>query len=246
VIRYFISYLCPILASFSGPSWAIAAMLCSNSALATTFVPRPLPDQVQETATIVRGQIGAHTSDWVVSDDHSRRIFTIYQLQVKEVFKGDTGANGTIRIRELGGEKDGVGMQVSGAAQFAQGEDVVVFLGPENSDGSYDVLGLESGRYSIQVRDGQECLAGMNSSQQCEWNVNSLRKVVADQGQGIPGKKALPASPKPSPSVGSFSDHALSPSSNQSTAPRLQPGGWLWLGVLGFGLVLLAVIYLKN
>ena len=79
---------------------------------------------------------------------------------MSEVFKG--AAQGPkLTIRELGGEKDGIGMQIAGAAQFSRGEDVVVTLGPRNADGTYDVRGLMMAKYSLEKDEaGNEYLNG--------------------------------------------------------------------------------------
>jgi hypothetical protein len=122
-----------------------------------------------------------------------RRLYTFYNVEVSEVLKGPaTGP--TLIMREMGGEKDGGGMEVAGAAHFQVGEDVVTLLSLPNSDGIYDVHGLMMGKMDVAKNDsGEEFLqgpalelnihdendVGQHSSQ--TWTLQNLRKLIATQ-----------------------------------------------------------------
>jgi hypothetical protein len=249
--------------------------LPAGAAHATTFIEIPFPDLVKEAPTVVRGKIGTSSTDWVTGEDASKRIFTFYQFQVEETFKGDVTAS-NIHIREMGGEKEGMGMQVAGAAQFAQGEDVVVFLGPQNRDGSYDVRGLSSGKFNLQRQDdGKICLSGIglaragrdgfvhahengadhgtdhsDAASDCEWNVDSLRSLIHSQGDSPAVSRGAPPvkSPAASPSVISSGSKLPAPQLQSSPAEetRSDARGQLWIVVLALGLAgLLAVLLMK-
>jgi hypothetical protein len=188
-----------------GPTWA------------ATFVSRPLPETTQKTPTLVRGKIGSHTADWVKTSNGGKRIYTFYELQVSEVFKGDPKAGTTIQIREIGGEKDGIGLEVSGSARFTTGEDVVLTLGGKNEDGSYDVLGLMSGKFGIgRDSSGNEILIGATGEDiegapaedhHGPWTLDEFRKMVASQSRNShsesPTQKTAPSatSATPAPSI---------------------------------------------
>jgi len=136
------------LVSFNLPSWA------------TTFNVRPFPEWVSAVEVIVRGRILSIHAQRAEMRDGAERIFTYVELQVSEAFKGPK-LSSTIVFRELGGEKDGLGVKIEGAAQFRTGEDVVVFLGPENSDESRDLRGMQMGKFNIvKDGDGNEILTG--------------------------------------------------------------------------------------
>ena len=219
---------------------------------ATTFVSMPFPDLIKGAPTIVHGIIGSSQPEWVRGANGSKRIFTFYAFQLEETFKGNV-KGGSIQIRELGGEIDGVGMRISGSAEFSPGEDVVVFLGAENDDGSYDVRGLSSGKLNLERwPDGRECLSGIALGQggrKCSWDVASLREVVRDQGD-------TPAAPVARVSPASVAPRSSSrPSSLASSpAPGLQPSaqnevgadarGQLWIVVLALGLAGLLALFL--
>jgi hypothetical protein len=124
------------------------------------FIERPFTESVQDAPVIVRGRAGMSYANWSHGSDGRRRIYTFTELQVDEVLKG-TVSSKSITMRELGGEKDGVGMQVVGAVRFERGEDVVVFLSEANPDGVFDVRGMMMSKYNIEkTEEDKEYLTG--------------------------------------------------------------------------------------
>jgi hypothetical protein len=164
----------------------LAVFFLSSFAYATTFVDIPFPEWVKQTPSIVHGKVGGSYTDWSESGP-AKKIYTFYTVQVDEVLKGGAStSDGPIIIRELGGEKDGLGMQVAGAAQFSRGEDVVVFLNEENHDGSYEVRGLSGGKLNLKLLpDGRQCLSGtaLNQQSECQWTLADLKRVIQAQAQ---------------------------------------------------------------
>ena len=139
------------------------ALLFIHSAFASSFYEQPFPETVRNAPTIVRGKIGKSETQWTALQDGSKHLFTYYDVDVSEGFKGGTRTGTPIRIRELGGTKDGVSMNVSGTAGFDKGEDVVVMLGEANSqiDGAYPVMGMMMGKFNLEKgADGKEYLRG--------------------------------------------------------------------------------------
>ena len=123
---------------------------------ASTFYPTSFPDSVHDAPVIVRGKIGIHYSDWGQDPEGIKRLYTYYELIPSEIFKGQVPSLPSITIRELGGEKDGMGMQIPGTAQFEKNEDVVVFLKKRNAEGVFDVHGMMMGKFSIFIDSNQE------------------------------------------------------------------------------------------
>lgn len=204
---------------------------------ATTFVPIPLTNQVAESDTVVRGKIGTSYSDYGSRNDGGRGIYTFYHLQVNEVLKGDISPSSSVLIREMGGEVNGVGMQVAGSAHFDPGEDVVVFMGAKNPDGSYEVKGLSSGKYNIQTQaDGTENLLGLAQHE----TMSSLRSI-AQQQHGKPAHIITP-SPSPSFTTAESSHSAASQLQPSSTPPSDEEGKpsakiSIWVFILAAGLL---------
>lgn len=139
-------------------SLLLAAFL--HPAFATTFFQRPFPKTVRSAPAIVRGRAGSSAANWVVDPDGNKRIYTFTPLESVEVIKGEV-SGGTLMVRTLGGEKDGIGLHVPGSPEFSRGEDVVLMLGEPNPDGSRDVEGLVMGKYDVDVdSEGNEILKG--------------------------------------------------------------------------------------
>lgn len=183
---------------------------------ATSFYPQPFPDVVKHTPVIVRGTIGNKTMDWGKDQDSSKQIYTYYELEVNEVLKGSPHGK-TITIREIGGEKDGVGLQVAGTAQFTKGEDVVVLANEKNSEGNYGVQGLMMGKLNVQTdADGKEILtgpaltnqegqgiydentpSGQAGLNQKKWTLKALKELIQTQANPSTSKQALSQTPMP-------------------------------------------------
>ena len=72
--------------------------------------------------------------EWGKDSRGTKRIYTFTELQTSEVFKGNASSPSMV-IREMGGEKDGVGLNIPGTSRYDRGEDVVVFLRDKNEDG---------------------------------------------------------------------------------------------------------------
>jgi hypothetical protein len=76
-----------------------------------------------------------------------------------EVLKG-TITKPSLPIRKLGGTKDGITLHIPGSPEFQDGEDSVFFLGSENEDHSYELKGLELGKFGLQEKNGELELTG--------------------------------------------------------------------------------------
>src|SRR5581483_8263102 len=171
------------------------------------------------------------------------RIYTMWDFEVAEVFKGSVNGDKSVVISELGGVKDGVGMQISGKAQFVAGEDVVVMLNNRSGDGSYDLRGIMMGKLNVkQDSNGNDYLVGPalyegngmvhdDAANQAQgsggganaWTLERLRHLVDEQkSQGVTTDsfRKPRASPAATPLA---SPRPTSRGASPSAAPGLQP-----------------------
>lgn len=230
-----------------------------NWSYGTSFFVQPFPQIIEQAPVIVRGKVGMNYSDWGKDGEGIKRIYTYYELQVTEVLKGPLRSN-SIVFRELGGEKDGVGLQIAGASQFEKGEDVVVLLKSKNSESSYDIQGMMMGKYNIQTDStGQEILVGpginggavSNSKISSSWTLEGVRQIIQKQeiSHTIPHTLTnSPISPHQEISNSNDSPHLSIPNSTQTTAPQLQSlkndqsnahKSYIFLIEIGLGLIAL-------
>lgn len=227
-------------------------------------MPRPFPDTVQDAPVIVRGTIGAKRVDWGRGLDESRRIYTYYDLVVHETLKG-ANAGTHLVFREMGGEKDGRGLQVAGSAEFSTGEDVVVLLNEQNGEGTYDLRGLMMGKLTVEKDDqGNEVLDGPALSPAGQFlhdddrgggklALSGLRDILRSQGVTVAAKSAepqrssAPVQTPQTPQAGGMQtgDAALVPplqsSPVEDSSSRVE-----WKLGLGVGIGLLAWLVLRK
>jgi hypothetical protein len=237
----FLGRLAALVAALAGPVGFL--LFPAPVAWATSFYEQPFPDSVKDAPVIVHGKVGATFADWGRGEDSNKRIYTYWELQITEVFKGSAEGQQTLRMRELGGEKDGRAMQVAGTANFSLGEDVVVFLSPKNTEGCYDVWGMMMGKFNVQKDEsGKEFLrgAGINNLTQgrvsdgdeghgdtlpkSKWTLERLRSLIASQGDAS-GMGAAKSAGLPKVTPSNTPGPVASPSpvpTSSLTAPQLQ------------------------
>lgn len=207
-------------------SLLIFQALFTQGAKATSFYIRPFSEFTQTTPNIVHGKLSnIHTENSITSDG-ARTIYTYAHLEVKEVLKGDLHQKQSITVRKIGGTKDGVTLEIPSSPEFKSDDDTVVFLSPEKEDQSYEVLGLELGKFGLEEKNGNSFLTGgiFNYSKsgpegsesdhsvrakelaenQHPWSLNQLRALIRTQNEAAnPNsdiRTTLPANQKAFPS----------------------------------------------
>lgn len=169
---------------------------------ASSFNIRPMSEFTHSAPNIVRGTLhNVHVENTITSDG-GKAIFTYANVAVKETLKGDQHA-ANIAVRKLGGTKDGVTLEIPASPEFREGEDTVLFLSDPTEDRSYEVLGLEMGKFGLEEKSGQTILTGGLlaysqpnsdhdghhhevlgdfSENQKVWSLQDLRTVIRNQG----------------------------------------------------------------
>src|SRR5262245_10543642 len=102
-----------------------AALLAARAAHATVLVPLDTKALSARADRVVYATVESQTSRW--SRDH-QAIYTDVTLRVVRVYKGALRPGDALVVRREGGVVDGMGMRVFGAALFALGEEVLVFV----------------------------------------------------------------------------------------------------------------------
>lgn len=154
--------------------WVVSFIWVSTPSEATTFISRPFGKVLEETPLLIRGRAGVSNVVWIPSKDGGKSTATITPVEVIEILKGNLGNlidspqdERKILVRELGGLKEGEGLEIAGTAHFTAGEEVVLTLRPMDENGYYPLIGLSTGRYTIERReDGREYLVGFGIQDQ--------------------------------------------------------------------------------
>lgn len=91
---------------------------------ATTFAPTTLEKFVNTSTIVVIAKVEKVESRW---DDKHTKIYTYTTVSVLETIKGKEVPD-SIVLQELGGKVGNEALAVDGAAQFNEGEEVLLFL----------------------------------------------------------------------------------------------------------------------
>lgn len=111
---------------------------------ATTLVRMNLDDLAAESQTVVYARIAASRTEW--SEDH-KVILTIYTVEPLDYLKGQLGPS--FELRELGGEKDGLRMNVPSVPVFSVGQEAVLFVWTDRQ-GRHQATGFEQGALDVR------------------------------------------------------------------------------------------------
>jgi hypothetical protein len=136
----------------------LVGLFIASSAQATVIVPRTIEEMAHDSACIVQGRVISSQAAW---DESHQRIYTTTSIEVTEWVTGcaqvpaaSTPAGQppkTVVIRTLGGEVGEIGMKVAGTEKFTANEEVFLFLRDDPVvKGTYQVVGMSQGKYSIQ------------------------------------------------------------------------------------------------
>ena len=125
-----------------------AAVAAVPAVRATVLVPADLGDLVRGSQAIVHGRVVDVTAEWA---DGRRRIDSLVTIEAEQYLKGDFGERVTFRVP--GGRIGRYRSVMVGAPSFAEGDEVVLFLGASGPSIPY-VLGLSQGVFRV-IEDPQ-------------------------------------------------------------------------------------------
>jgi len=92
---------------------------------------------------VVHGRVVDVESHW---NDKRTKIFTTTRIAVEGTYKGDSGS--VVEVVQLGGTVDNIRVHVSGALQWRQGEEVLLFLEPYEN--KHVVSGFSQGKFNVK------------------------------------------------------------------------------------------------
>ncbi len=129
---------------------ALGLLLLAGAATsrALTVLTRDFDQLVARADTVFKGVVTAKTARWV-GEGEKRHINTFVTFRVEETYKGESVPEQTLKF--LGGELDGVGMEVPDMPQFEVGQDAVLFV-VNNGTQFCPLVGVAQGRFHV-VKD---------------------------------------------------------------------------------------------
>lgn len=110
---------------------------------ATTLEQLTLDDMIQKSTAIVRARVvGSHSAA------RGGNIYTYFQLQVLESWKGSAVTSATAEVAVPGGAAGGIRQSVAGAPELKPGREYVLFLWTSRS-GLTQLMGLSQGLFHV-------------------------------------------------------------------------------------------------
>ncbi len=122
---------------------ALFLFLLALPALAALARPVSVETLAREADAVVEGTVESRVSRWA---DDGRHIYTLVTLRASRVWRGSAPAQVVLRVP--GGVVGDIGQHVDAAAEFSDGERVVVFLKREDG-GRWLVHGMGQGKFSV-------------------------------------------------------------------------------------------------
>ncbi|MCM0604941.1 MAG: hypothetical protein KA715_02520 [Xanthomonadaceae bacterium] len=144
--------------------YLITALISLAQSFSATFQNISQKEFFSQVPVVVRAVAKRSEAKWANDEKLNRKIFTYTDFEVIEELKGKTESN-RITVRELGGEMDGVGLQVPGAANFESDKEYVVSLAASSDEGIYRVVSLSAGVLEVENHAGQLTVKGVLTSQ---------------------------------------------------------------------------------
>jgi len=124
--------------------WSLALLTAASAAQATQIIYQTPEQMGQEATLVVRGVVSQVQSFW--NETHTK-IFTETVISVDATYKGREVR--TARVVQLGGVVGNVRVHVHGALSWRAGEEVLLFLEPDNR-GGLRVTGFSQGKFDIE------------------------------------------------------------------------------------------------
>ena len=125
---------------------ALVLPLICAAAQATLVPALSLEELANQSEIIAHGRV---TSSWAAWDSGNKYIWTHYRMEVLDPIRGSPGAS--VVASEPGGSLDGVTMRISGAPDYATGEELIVFL-YRTPIGYLRATGYGQGKYTVTAQ----------------------------------------------------------------------------------------------
>jgi len=122
-------------------AFVMAVALLATPLFATTIQKMELPELVSVSDHILQAHVAS-----VEARYEDGNIYTYVALTVDDPIKGDNRRS--VVLRQLGGRIGAKMLWVPGMPQFKTSDQVVVFL-RNRMDGTFDVVGLNQGKYDV-------------------------------------------------------------------------------------------------
>ncbi len=134
-----------------------AAFFLPLSVKATIMQRLEVEELARNSTDVFHGQIVSTQTYW---NAELTRIYTGVNVRISESFKGFARPGETVRVAQLGGEKDGFKTDYAGRPEFTAGESVVLFT-TRTRNNELTVVGLKQGKMLVNGQSVIRDFSGM-------------------------------------------------------------------------------------
>lgn len=127
------------------------------STQATIMQRLEIEELTRKSTDVFYGQVMATQTYW---NAERTRIYTSVQVRLYESFKGSARSGETVKVVQLGGEKDGFKMDYAGRPEFTTGESIVLFT-TRNRQNELTVVGLKQGKMQVNGQSVTRDFSGL-------------------------------------------------------------------------------------
>ena len=127
------------------PALALLLAAAASPAMAGSQLQQDLAGLAQEAGIIFEGRVIDEQVRWV---DHGTAIATFVTFEVSDLLKGYTSSK-VVTLRFLGGEIDGVRMEIGGLERPVLGEHGVYFVAPDSDSLFHPLAGGDQGHFLV-------------------------------------------------------------------------------------------------
>ncbi len=131
----------------------LALLVIASPLFATTVLKMDLQDLVTASDSIIQGRVESVETRW-----ENKLAYTYTSVVVDEGMKG--GPRRAVLIRLPGGKVGSLKVHVAGMPQFKTGDSVILFL-KGRADGTFDVVGMNQGKYDIEQNTATAHISGL-------------------------------------------------------------------------------------
>jgi len=146
------SIVLPVMAAIA------ATTFFPDSSIKATIMQRLEVEELARNSTdVFHGQVVSTQTYW---NAERTRIYTGVNVRLNEIFKGLARRGETVRVVQLGGEKDGFKTDYAGRPEFTTGESVVLFT-TRTRNNELTVVGLKQGKMLVNGQSVTRDFSGL-------------------------------------------------------------------------------------
>ncbi len=171
---------------------AAETFFSDSSVKATMMQFLEIEELARNSTDVFHGQVVSAQTYW--NAEHTR-IYTGVNVRISEAFKGSARRGETVRVVQLGGEKNGFKTDYAGRPEFTAGESLVLFT-TRTRNNELTVVGLKQGKMLVNGQSATRDFSGLvlmdrsKSGKELQpLKITSMQLMMSELRQRVKGAK---------------------------------------------------------